>query len=187
MKKTNRYKKSITELQTDMDRVIGFVERYFTKTSISLGVWGVVISALLQEPIYLKLSYLFEYYNKHFNALSVVYFICTFLSLVVFSCGIVNFVLTLVAKAPVSKKDSRLFYADIAENKSISTFKRKIEQSTEEQVRDDYINQIYINSVLCREKNKRYNKGVYFSSVGFICFIISSIVFHVLSLSHFNS
>lgn len=73
MKKTNRYKKSITELQTDMDRVIGFVERYFTKTSISLGVWGVVISALLQEPLYLKLSYLFEYYNQHLNIFSVIF------------------------------------------------------------------------------------------------------------------
>lgn len=38
--KEKSYTKLLFELQVDMDRIIGFVERYFAKISIMLGVWG---------------------------------------------------------------------------------------------------------------------------------------------------
>lgn len=170
------YIKSLKELQTDMDRVIGFVERYFTKTSIMLGVWGVVISIFFEENVSIAVVSAFSKAINNINFLSVCFIIVSIISILLFITGIIFFCITLVARARNSHKDSKMFYTDIASNKNVDEYKKKIEQLTETDIREDYINQIYINSVLCKKKNSSYNKGVFLTLIGFGGFILSLVI-----------
>lgn len=171
-RKEKLYTKSLLELQVDMDRIIGFVERYFTKTSIILGVWGVIISIFFEKSVF---EFIYKLYLNAINKLNVVaiaFIVFSVISICIFLCGIIHLIIVLIARAPRSKKDSKVFYTDIACN-SLQEYKRKILNLTKEQVSDDYINQIYINSVLCKKKHKHYNRGLLLSVFGFLMFLIS--------------
>ena len=175
-KKEDYYIKSLKELQIDMDRIIGFVERYFTKTSIMLGVWGVVISIFFEENVLKTIINVYSKAIHNVNFLSVCFIVVSTISILLFIIGIICFCITLVARARNSKKDSKMFYTDIASNKNVDEYKNKVEKLTETDIREDYINQIYINSVLCTKKNNSYNQGVFLTLIGFGTFVVSLIV-----------
>ena len=175
-KKEAYYIKSLEELQIDMDRIIGFVERYFTKTSIMLGVWGVVISIFFEENVSNAVVNTFSQAIHNVNFLSVCFIVVCTISILLFITGIIFFCITLVARAKNSHKDSKMFYTDIASNKNVDEYKNKIEQLTETDIREDYINQIYINSKLCKKKNSSYNKGVFLTLIGFGIFIVTLVI-----------
>lgn len=172
----NYYKKSLADLQTDMDRVIGFVERYFTKTSIILGVWGVVLSIFFEETVSSVVIAAFTEAIGNITFWNVCFLIISFASIVMFIIGISNLCLTLIAKAKNSKKDSKIFYTDISLNETVEEYKYKLEHLTEDDIRNDYINQIYINSKLCKQKNDNYNRGVFCTLIGFGVFVLLLII-----------
>lgn len=70
-----------------------------------------------------------------------------------------------------TNKSSTLFFGSIAAN-TLEQFKDKIKRQTDEELEDDIIEQIYINSKICSEKMKNYNKAIKNLKISMVIFII---------------
>ncbi|MFB1100444.1 Pycsar system effector family protein [Terribacillus sp. JSM ZJ617] len=73
-------------------------------------------------------------------------------------------------------KDSILFFGTI-ENKSFIKFKNNVTGIKKDQLVNDYLSQVYINSKICSRKFKLYNKGVNWLIASTIAFIMLNIMF----------
>lgn len=70
--------------------------------------------------------------------------------------------------------NSNLFFGTI-DKRSFNEFKNSFEAQTSEQVLDDFLSQVYINSKRCQQKFSLYNKGV-------TCLIYSTVSFILLNI-----
>jgi len=70
--------------------------------------------------------------------------------------------------------NSNLFFGTIGQH-SFNEFKNSFETQTSEQVLDDFLSQVYINSKRCQQKFSLYNKGV-------TCLIYSTVSFILLNI-----
>ena len=77
------------------------------------------------------------------------------------------------AKINVSNtnKSSTLFFGSIATN-TIEQFKEKVKRQTDEELEEDIIEQIFINSKICSEKMKNYNKAIKNLKISMVIFVI---------------
>ncbi len=67
--------------------------------------------------------------------------------------------------------NSTLFFGSIATS-TIEEFKEQIKKQTEEELEDDIVEQIFINSKICNEKMKNYNKAIKYLKISLIILII---------------
>ncbi|MDX1260840.1 hypothetical protein [Exiguobacterium sp. K1] len=72
--------------------------------------------------------------------------------------------------------NSNLFFGTI-DKRSFNEFKNSFEAQTSEQVLDDFLSQIYINSKRCQQKFSLYNKGVTYLIYSTVIFILLNILF----------
>ena len=73
-------------------------------------------------------------------------------------------------------KESNLHFGAI-QNKSFLDFKKSFHQQTEESLLNDLLSQVHINSSICNQKFKSYNKGVKYLVFSTISFILVNILF----------
>lgn len=73
-------------------------------------------------------------------------------------------------------KESNLHFGAI-QNKSFLDFKKSFHQQTEESLLNDLLSQVHINSSICTQKFKSYNKGVKYLVFSTISFILVNILF----------
>ncbi|HFK1481120.1 TPA: Pycsar system effector family protein [Bacillus cereus] len=72
--------------------------------------------------------------------------------------------------------DSKVFFGSIA-NQSFQSFKQKVIVVSDENNRNDYLSQVYINSKICQRKFQLYNSGVQFLIYSTISFVLLNILF----------
>ncbi len=163
---------SIDYLQTTLDRIIGFVNSCDVKASIVLGIFGIVVGGLLSDSV---LVILLSNLNLaigsdgFFAPIYLVFFILSSLSILT---GLFFLISAISAKTKLSKKDSKIYFVDIAENASEKEYKEKLVPLSETDVTDDLISQIYINSKICTRKYKRYNLGLITLAIGVVVFLL---------------
>lgn len=63
-------------------------------------------------------------------------------------------------KDETKQKDSILFFGNIANNQNFEEFKQKVKNNSEQEIEDDILKQIYINSNICNKKFENYNKAI---------------------------
>lgn len=71
----------------------------------------------------------------------------------------------------INNNKSLLFWGDIA-TFSLDEYKNKVNQLSEDKIKDTYIEQIHTNSIICKEKCKNYKLGLQCMFIGFILYII---------------
>lgn len=81
-----------------------------------------------------------------------------------------------VYQQPGLTGESNLFFGTI-QNKLFLDFKKSFEQQTEESLLNDLLSQVHINSSICNQKFKSYNKGVKYLVFSTISFILVNILF----------
>lgn len=71
---------------------------------------------------------------------------------------------------------SLLFFKTISELK-FDNYKSKVININEEILENDYLSQVYINSVICKRKFKNYNRGIICLGITLVSFMFLSIGF----------
>lgn len=72
--------------------------------------------------------------------------------------------------------NSNLFFGTI-DKRSFNDFKNSFETQTSEQVLNDFLSQVYINSKRCQQKFSLYNKGITWLIYSTVTFILLNILF----------
>lgn len=167
-------------LQSTLDRIIGFVNSCDVKASIVLGIFGIVLGGLLSDSI---LSIILCNLNIAIGSdglIATLYLVLFTLSSLSILIGLFSLIGAISAKVKPSKRDSRVYFVDIANNATIEAYKKKLVPLKETEVNDDLISQIYINSKICTRKYKRYNFGLIVLVIGVIVFLLVNLAARII-------
>ena len=72
--------------------------------------------------------------------------------------------------------DSVLFFGKISDRASYQIFQNDILSIKKEDYLKDLLSQVYINSKIANEKYVNYNKGIKWTKIGFIAFIVMFLI-----------
>ena len=140
-----------------------------TKASFLLAYVAVIIGFVFSNGI----PHLFqnpESYEESFGFILKVICVASLYALVLLSAGL--FFATL--KARTKKTDNRhslLFFGEIAKM-SLNDYKAKILNRTEEEFIKDVLDQIHMNSTICKRKSQLFNCGVITTIIATLLFVI---------------
>lgn len=160
-----------------LERNIGFVTNCDNKTSIVLATFGVLITIILTNE---GLNVIFSIIKICFETKSfcnIFYLICFTIAIFIMAIGIYNLGSVLVARTTeesISRKDehSRIFFMGIRKSGNYKTYNQKFYEMNKEELLNDLIEQIYINADIASVKYAKYNRGLKFTIIGFILFVI---------------
>ena len=176
-KKTNiicNYSKE--DIYKNLDNINNWINNCDTKASILLGLNGVILSIIFTNNRFLN-----EYasiFKKLFNGINfsdVLYIGFTIYSIVILVIGLYKLIMVLLPTLKINSiysKPSHTYFGDIAGFNSDSEFKISICKQNFEDVLDDLLSQVYINSVICNNKFNNFKTGLKYSLIGFILIII---------------
>lgn len=161
-----------------LDRTIGFINNCDNKTSIILGINGVMITILLSNEGVIELKNIMKSAITEGTVFSAIYLIILFLALAKLFYGIFKLLMVLFANTDCGdinqedlECDSKIFFGSICKNSEFKQYKEKLLNLTEEDYMNDIISQIYINSVICNKKFDNYKVGMKASIIGFLSFV----------------
>lgn len=147
-------------LEKTLDRTIGFISNCDSKVSYLLSFVGVIITILLtlKPPKLDFISSVLESNESYwFFGISIFAFI---LSLFYFLKGVYQLSQALTARTQIHSENSNsmIFFGSISDQQGSNEYLQNIEKD-KYSYREDLACQIYINSKICTEKFKKYNKG----------------------------
>jgi hypothetical protein len=169
-----------------LDRINFWISNCDTKISFSLAFAGILLGGFFssgiitgslnklikelknidKETSYLKIQYL-----EITSVVLVVFIVLMIVSLTFLFRGKKGSIDTSVYNEPHLTKDSILFFGTI-QIKSFIGFKNGLAGTTKDELLNDYLSQVYINSKICNKKFTLYNKGVNWLIASTIVFII---------------
>ncbi|PEY19888.1 hypothetical protein CN331_11245 [Bacillus cereus] len=169
-----------------LERINFWISNCDTKISFSLAFAGILLGGFFSSGIitgslnklmkglkeidkdtpYLRIQYL-----EITTVVLVVFIILMIVSLTYFFRGKKGSIDTGVYNEADLSKDSTLFFGTI-QNKSFIAFKNSMIGIKKDELVNDYLSQIYINSKICNRKFTLYNKGVNWLIASTIIFII---------------
>ncbi|MGG3691775.1 Pycsar system effector family protein [Heyndrickxia ginsengihumi] len=169
-----------------LERINFWISNCDTKISFSLAFAGILLGGFFSSGIitgslnklmkglkeidkdtpYLKIQYL-----EITTVVLVVFIIFIIVSLTYLFRGKKGSIDTGVYNEADLSKDSTLFFGTI-QNKSFIAFKNSVIGIKKDELVNDYLSQVYINSKICNRKFTLYNKGVNWLIASTIAFII---------------
>lgn len=171
------------ELSETLERINGWIENCDAKVSTILSGMGVFAGILLATDYVSKFIAVFRFMCEKINIWTVVYLAINTLSLCSLIYGTFLLVGVLFARVDPEEFENRgvrneslIFFSAIAKNRTLSEYKEKLKECSSEQMKVDFISQIYICSLICEKKFSLYKKGVTFSIAGFCIFMITAII-----------
>ncbi|WP_436952058.1 hypothetical protein [Staphylococcus shinii] len=115
--------------------------------------------------------------KQDFNIFSITLVLCFLITMLFLLVSLILFYKALKANISFSKEKeypdvkSVLFYGSISSGK-FNSFRKNVNELTDYQLRQDYLMQIHIISVICQLKFSNYNKGLRFLFLSLIPLVI---------------
>ena len=174
-----------------LERINFWIGNCDTKISFSLAFAGILLGGFFSSSIITgSLSNLIEKmiaiddFTNHWEArfieitalILTVFVILMIISLSYLFRGIKGSIGTSIYQQSQLTTDSKLFFGTI-QNQAYANFKDNMTTLTEDELQNDYLSQIYINSKICQKKFYLYNKGVTYLILSTVMFIILNILF----------
>lgn len=169
----------IEEAQNSLDRINGWITSCDTKAGTILALVGVLLTLIFTND---GLATMYGVCQKVLppKTFCVIIFILLFgASAVMLFYGIAHLIFSLVAKIdsnvynePGLVTDSILFFGSIAKRPSYQVFQRSVLNIEKKEYLMDILSQIYINSQIANKKHEYYNRGIKWTFIGFIAFIL---------------
>lgn len=171
------YEDKIDIATQTLERNIGFVANCDNKTSIVLAIIGVFLTIILTND---GLNTIYGIINTCIEMktfCSIMYLFALGVAIVVMVLGIYNLCIVLIAKTSetaegVTLTNSRIFFTGINRHGNYEVYKAKFYEMSEQELLDELIAQIYINSDIASKKYNKYNKGVKWTIIGFGLFVV---------------
>ncbi|AMC94273.1 hypothetical protein AOC36_09880 [Erysipelothrix larvae] len=162
-----------------LDRTIGFVQNCDNKTSILLAVFAGLFTIVFSTECPSIIQEITIESLKLNSVMHFIFFILGLLSVLFIMVGIITLIFVLIPK--VEGKDikglefeqkSKIFFGGIVMFESYDKYKDSLLHMTEEEYMNHIVSQIYINSIICSKKYRKYTIGMRCSLVGFALFFI---------------
>ncbi len=163
----------IRDAKEVLARIIGFVLNCDSKAGMVLAISG-VISLIFTNSRVVSLIISFHEMLSNISEL-----FSTGLTVIIICCGctflfgVFNLTCAIAARVAYSGKNSKTYFADIS-NVDISTYKTEFKNQTQEEILEDLLDTIYVNSCICTKKYRYYNRGlnsIRYTVAFFICMI----------------
>lgn len=178
---TEEIEYKIEKATETLERNIGFISNCDNKTSIVLTALGVLLTIILTND---GLNAIFSIVRSCINEktfCSILYLICFAITLVILFVGIYNLGSVLIARTSINvKRDnsshSRIFFSGIIKSGAFETYKEKFYAMNRQELLDELIAEIYINSDIATKKYNKYNAGLRLSAIGFLSFVLTLLI-----------
>ena len=110
-----------------------------------------------------------------FISFSIILLLQILLQIAMYSVNILSIYFFIKALTPkikrINQQKSLLFWGDIS-TFNLNEYKNRLNQLNNEKIKNTYIEQIYTNSIICKNKCKNYNYGLQCMFIGFVLFVI---------------
>ena len=173
----------IEEAKASLDRINGWINSCDSKAGTVLALTGVLLTIIFTNDGLTAMYNVLQKSIPPVNFCTVLYLGLLGISALVLGYGMVRLVLTLVARidSNVYKEsgmitDSVLFFGKISNRASYQIFQSDVLNMKKEDYLKDLLSQIYINSKIANEKHVNYNKGIKWTIIGFIAFIVMFLI-----------
>ena len=169
-----------------LERNIVFVSNCDNKTSIVLTAVGVLLTIILTNEGANEIIRIMQQCISNPTFCDVFFMFCSLLSFAVLLFGIYDLVRVLVAKVSESahgltENPSRIFFAGIHSNGAFCDYFNKFNTMTKDELLEELLTQVYINSDIAVRKYSLYNKGLKCTTIGFVLcvtmFLIGSYIY----------
>lgn len=163
----------------DLERIDSWINNADNKISYLFAFLGIVATIIFTSDSVIQeiktcFGNLLKLNEKDIvNILSLIVIILV-IGLLIFIVKCIYYLLkAITAKANISNMNngSVLFFGAIANN-TIEEFKDKIKNKSEEEVEEDIVEQIFINSKICDEKINNYNKAIKSLKISLIILLV---------------
>ena len=178
------------ELQNRLDRVIGWINNCDQKASILLAFIGVAFPSLISSDFTIKvyqeiISDLIHYWKEgegNFSCIRCICSLCTILSILLFGASIYCILNTLSGrvsssdfKEPGLTTESLVFFGSIS-SMEYKVCKKSLRNQSEEEIINDLMSQLYVNSKICAIKFESYNKALRYLRWGIPALLVTFIL-----------
>lgn len=161
-----------------LDRIIGFVNLCDNKTSVALGIFGVLITILFSSDGVKEIKGIIKSALSSasvYGLLFVILFACT---IIVSIFGIIKLLQVLFPQTEIKDNndreidsDSKIYFGCICKNHTYKQFREKLINCKDDEYLNDIISQIYINSIICNKKYNCFKVGLKTALIGFGAFL----------------
>lgn len=156
-----------------LERNIAFVSNCDNKTSIVLTAVGVLLTIILTNEGANEITRIIRQCISNTTFCDVFFMGCGLFSAAVLLFGMYDLVRVLVAKVSESahgltEKPSRIFFTGIHSNGAVCDYFDKFNTITKDELLEELVTQIYINSDIAVQKYSLYNKGLKCTTIGFV-------------------
>lgn len=161
----------IEKLQIQLDKNDYWIQNVDTKISIILTFLGVFSGYILATE---DIERLFDVNMKSFQWISTLLFVVT----AIFIAISIYFSFKGMKASTKNSQPSLWFFGDVAQFEHSSNFARKKRIQTEEEYKEDIINQIYTTALIANKKFKFFNKSLTwtkFSVLTYLLFFVCNI------------
>jgi len=153
-----------TDLFKILNRTQQLIELCDQKSGILLAIYGITIPLLINNNLIInKLIKLITNIQINF------YSLLTIIILISLILSVYHIIQVFRARTDNNINDSNIYLKDIS-TKDYTTFKNSIENMKSYELKEDIINQIYVNSRICNKKYTHFGKALN-------CFVIFLIVY----------
>lgn len=182
MKKENIYSRD--DAYKSLENINSWINNCDTKTSIILALFGVILTMLLTNSIFInQLLNILHLAIKGINFSNILYLFFIVGSIVSFLVGAYKLIQVLSPKINfreyknrVTVEDSIYYFGKISCYGSFNDYRDAIKSKNDKEVVDDLISQIYINSIICQNKFVNFKGGLKLIQIGLSVFTVMFIL-----------
>jgi len=163
-----------------LDRTIGFVNFCDSKTSVVLGIFGVLLTILFSGEGVKELKSIIKLAISTGNYYGILFVIVLACAAIVFTFGIIKLLQVLFPQTEVNDPkqkeidvDSKIFFGCICKNSTYKQFREKLMKCSGEEYLNDIISQVYLNAIICNKKYTNFKTGLRTAIIGFVFFLMT--------------
>lgn len=163
------------DLYKNLDIINQWINNSDNKAAIILGLVGILLTIIFTNGNVLSRTVKIMkeiFLNINFSDILYLIFFLGSICVCIFGLYALIKVLIPTLKMKTYRTKSYMFFGSIASYFSFNEYKEGLLKSTEEDILDDLLNQVYQNSIICNKKFVNFSKGIKYFLGGFVSMLI---------------
>ena len=151
------------------------------KTSIVLGIVGIILTIIFSNgSITNNLLKIIYGIILDINFDDILYIIIFILLICFCIYGLYCLIKVLIPTLKIKFKNTKsfIYFGSICKYSNFKEYKKDLLKANEDDILDDLLNQIYLNSIICNQKFINFARGINF----FFFFLIGTIIMYIIGI-----